>query len=83
MNAVEMLEHQVGTSKALLVLMLALVATHQDRETLAKAIRLLAESDLEVLIAMSSAGKPKIQQSFREVIEGVLRFAENPGGAQV
>jgi hypothetical protein len=79
MNAVEMLEHQVGTSNALLVLILALVAVHHDRETLAKAIRLLSESDLEVLVAMSSAGRPKVQQSFREAIEGVLKFAENPG----
>jgi hypothetical protein len=74
-----MVHSQAGTIIALLVVVQALIAKHPRKASLAKTLRELSESDIAVVVAMRSPGKPIVDAVYRETMQAIVAAAEQPG----
>lgn len=74
----KMLETQAGLISALLMVVQALVHSHPDPERLVKLLGEIVDSDVPVVLAMASPGRPRIDGTYRDTMARFFASAQQP-----
>jgi hypothetical protein len=78
-----MLQSHAGTLQAVLVIINALIAAHPNKAEVASSLRDLMDSDLSVIVSMRAAGMPKVDEAYRETMQGFIAVTEQHLPAKV